>query len=113
LVGVVDGGVPVKAILCNDCGAIMSRFSNECRGCSRTNLTFHADRHSEEFKQRTAAIRASNTDYSRHFIVAGLLLGFLVVLASGYHSSPPHQLKAAHNGYQQQSVAHHNQTVTQ
>lgn len=90
----------MKAILCNDCGAIMSRFSNECSGCSRTNLSFHADRHSDEFKKRTASIRSSNTDYSRHFIVAGLLLGFLVVMASGYHSSPKDQLKAAHNGYQ-------------
>ncbi|MBX3072675.1 hypothetical protein KF728_11810 [Candidatus Obscuribacterales bacterium] len=89
----------MKAILCNDCGAIMSRFSNECVGCSRTNLSFHSDRHSDEFKKRTASIRASNTDYSRHFIVSGLLLGFLIVMAFGYHSSPKHQLQAAHNGY--------------
>jgi len=92
----LSGGIPVKAILCNDCGAVMSRFSNECKSCKRTNLSFHADRHSEEFRKRTAIIRAANSDYSRHVFVVALLLGFVVAIGLGHHSSPRPEKAQAH-----------------
>ncbi len=76
----------MKAILCNDCGAIMSRYNNVCKSCSRTNLSYFPDTKSPELHARLREIRAETTDNWRRLLGAGLIAGVFFVFAMGYVS---------------------------
>lgn len=75
----------MKTILCNDCGATMSRFSNFCAKCSRTNLEFF-EHDSPILKERIKQLRGGVDLYTR-LACAALIAGLAFVIVHSYGNS--------------------------
>lgn len=81
-----SGGDSVKAILCNDCGEVMTRFVNKCHACSRTNLTYYASPDSPELKAKVEALKGGVDGLTR-VMYASLFIGIFAVVIYGYTQS--------------------------